>query len=285
MTCIPCKQDEALRKKIEEFAEILKTQAHTLAGDNITEQDFYYGGVFRGAIERVRGQFSASMAAKRDFVKLILNNLEDRKFIKGWDIAGSANRFDYTVQLSSGRVAGIELKGCLDGNNTNIFECPPHTQEFVIWSVCTHAGADPQRNAWSGIHTRLGAEIIDKQKQVDGLVIWDMVCGTIGRPCPKLEAEPKRLTEIGPYSLPPPCLYMFPATISSPRNNAAPAPHELKDVEIMAVLHEAFQGDDAEVFSVQFETRYRGTDLERLTRVSRPSGVLQVSEWTPIRRA
>ena len=32
-------------------------------------------------------------------------------------------------------VSAIELKGCLDGNNTDIFERPTHVQEFVMWSV------------------------------------------------------------------------------------------------------------------------------------------------------
>ncbi|MGH2137807.1 hypothetical protein, partial [Enterococcus faecalis] len=76
---------------------------------------------------------------------------------------------DYTVALNSGKTAVIELKGCLDGNNTNIFERPPHANEFIIWSVCTNPGADPRRNAWSGIHTRLSAEIISRQQRVDGL--------------------------------------------------------------------------------------------------------------------
>ena len=36
----------------------------------------------------------------------------------------------------------------MDENNTNIFERPPHAHEFIIWSVCTNPGADPQHNAW-----------------------------------------------------------------------------------------------------------------------------------------
>ncbi|WP_222873451.1 hypothetical protein [Hankyongella ginsenosidimutans] len=128
----------------------------------------------------MRGQFSATMREKREFVRHVLNYMQDQNFILDWQSAGEANRHDYTVTMPSGRTSVIELKGCLDGNNTNIFERPPQANEFVIWSVCTNPGADPRHNAWSGIHTRLSAEIIARQQRVDGLIIWDMVCGTIG---------------------------------------------------------------------------------------------------------
>src|SRR5215510_9506104 len=114
------------------------------------------------------------MRDKREFVKHVLNFMQDQNFIADWDSAGDANRHDYTVRFSSGKVSIIELKGCLDGNNTNIFERPPHAQEFIIWSVCTNPGADPRHNAWSGIHTRLSAEIISRYQLVDGVIVWDM---------------------------------------------------------------------------------------------------------------
>ena len=206
MTVIPCSQNAELRGLIETYAEVLKTEAHKLGVHGLSEHEFYNSGLFRGAIERVRGQFSATMGEKRQFVRHILNHMQDHDFIVDWQSAGESNRHDYSVNMPSGRVAVIELKGCLDGNNTNIFERPPQAQEFIVWSVCTNPGADPRHNAWSGIHTRLGAEVISRQQRVDGVVIWDMVCGTLGRPCPKLAASPERATEIGPYKLPPPCL-------------------------------------------------------------------------------
>src|SRR5580658_3838329 len=96
----------------------------------------------------------------------------------------------------SGNGCDQALKGCLDGNNTTIYERPPHAQEFIIWSLCSNRGADPRHNAWSGIHTRLSADIIERAQQVDGVIIWDWVCGTIGRPCPKLRADPTRTTVV-----------------------------------------------------------------------------------------
>ena len=285
MSVIPCSQNRQLRNRIEEFAETLRTESHTLGNHGLDEQEFYNSGLFRGAIERIRGQFSATMGPKREFVQHVLNHMQDGGFIADWESAGEANRHDYAVRLNSGRMAIIELKGCLDGNNTNIFERPPHAQEFVIWSVCTNPGADPRHNAWSGIHTRLSAEIIFREQRVDGAIIWDMVCGTIGRPCPKLQGQPQRVTEVGPFSLPPACIYVLPATIPSPRNNPRPVAQRLQDVELLQAFHDCFRGEDAEVNYVDFEVQHRGAETLRTTTVRRGGAVVRASEATAIRRA
>ena len=287
MSCIPCQRDENVRAQIEALAEILKTELHHLPSAlalGLSETDIYDAGLFRGAIERVRGQFSASMYEKRDFAKLVLNFMQDQGAISSWNSAGGQNRFDYEVWMPNGRIAVVELKGCLDGNNTNIFERPPHAQEFYIWSVCQNAGADPRHNAWSGIHVRLGAEIIDKEKQVDGLIIWDMVCGTIGRPCPKLAAEPGRATEIGQHNLPPPCLYLFPRTVPSPRNNPEPEPHALGDLSFMSAIYETFGCRPEELFSVSYRAEFAAGGLVRQTTVSRDGAIEMQSGATVIRR-
>jgi hypothetical protein len=284
MSIIPCVQNQDLRRKIEEYAEALKTQAHSLGSHGLSEQEFYNSGLFRGAIERIRGQFSATMREKREFVKHVLNHMQDKGYIADWSSAGDSNRHDYTITMPSGRIAVVELKGCLDGNNTNIFERPPQANEFIIWSVCTNPGADPQHNVWSGVHTRLSAEIIFRNQRVDGLMVWDMVCGTIGRPCPKVELNPSRTTAIGPFTLPPPCLYVFPATIPSPRNNPNPPSQALGDVQILKAFHDCFGGKDEEVNFVTFEVANRGADLVRTTRVHRNGAEMRASNATPIQR-
>ena len=222
---------------------------------------------------------------KRDFVLHVLNYMQDQGVITEWESAGEANRHDYSVQLRSGKVAIIELKGCLDGNNTNIFERPPHAEEFVIWSVCTNAGADPRHNVWSGIHTRLSAEIIHRNQQVDGLIIWDMVCGTVGRPCPKLDSADRQSLELGPFSLPPPCIYVMPPTIPGPRNNPYPVPQQIESVEILKAFHECFDGKDNEINYVGFEVEHRGADTTRRTIISRDGEIERESGATAIRRS
>ena len=285
MSSVPCERNDQLRKLIVEFSETLKTESHKLGAHGLEEKDFYQGGLFRGAIERIRGQFSASMREKRDFVARILNWMQDHGYIKDWDSAGEANRHDYTVRLNSGKLSGIELKGCLDGNNTNIFERPPHVQEFVIWSVCSNPGADPRHNVWSGIHTRLSAEIISRSQQIDGLVVWDWICGTVGRPCPKAAAG-QPLTTVGPFELPPPCIYLFPATIPSPRNNPKPAPHKLDDVGLLKAMFDAFGGDAGWLNEVEFEVGYAGSETVRSTTIRRGGiKVLETGRPTPIQRS
>ena len=280
----PCEQNKELRRQIQTYAAALKEQGHQIGNHGLGETEFYSSGLFRGAIEMIRGEFAATMREKRDFVRNILNHMQDGGFIKDWTSAGEANRHDYSVTLNSGRIAVIELKGCLDGNNTNIFERPPHAQEFILWSVCTNPGADPRHNAWSGIHTRLSAEIISRSQRVDGLIIWDMACGTIGRPCPKLNALPERLTPIGAWRLPPPCLYLFPATIPAPRNNPKPPVQPIDDVQIIRAFRDCFGAKDEEVNHVSIEVAHLGAETVRTTTIERGGIVQRASDPSPIKR-
>jgi hypothetical protein len=285
MTVIPCNQDPRLRAEIDRFAEVLKTQAHTLGSYELDEATFYDSPIFRGAIEKVRGEYSATMRGKREFVQHVLNHVEDRGLIKGWDRTPPKARNDYYVQLNSGRLAVIDLKGCLDGENTNKFERPAEADEFITWSLCPNSGADPRRNAWSGIHTRLSAEMISRSKRVDGVIIWDMICGTPGRPCPKIRAPEgtDRKTSIGPFTTPPPCIYVFPAKIPSAANPHARA-QLLKKVELLAAFQKAFGGRDDEINYVDFELSERDDELQRRTVIRRAGIVQQASDMTAIQR-
>ncbi|MGV0953271.1 MAG: hypothetical protein ACOYBR_03055 [Fluviibacter sp.] len=286
MSVVLCHQNAELQAKIREYAEVLKANAHTLGEHGLNEQEFYNSGVFRGAIERIRGQFSATMRDKREFVQCILNYMQDKGFIGEWNSSGAENRHDYTITMPGGKTAVIELKGCLDGNNTNIFERPPHAHEFIIWSVCTNPGADPRHNAWSGIHTRLSAEIISRSQRVDGLLIWDMVCGTVGRPCPKLGGDgADRVTEIAHYCLPPPCVYLMPATIPSPRNNPSPSPQTLEEVSILKAFADCFGSRSEEISYVSFSVAHDGADTVRSTAIVRDGIEQHKSAMTAIRRA
>lgn len=284
MIVVPCQRNTDLKKQVEAFAETLRSDAHQLGDHGLSETNFYQGGVFRGVIERIRGQYSATMKPKREFIAHVLEYMQDRDFIKEWESAGGKNRYDYTVMLPNDRVTVIELKGCLDGNNTTIFERPAHANEFVMWSVCSNPAADPRKNVWSGIHSRLSPEIIENGKQVDGLIVWDWICGTLGRPCPKLQSNQFRLTTVAQYRLTPPCIYLFPATVPSPRNNPDPDTHSLQSVEFLDALHRCFGGTDEEINKVRLAVEYKGNELLRTTTVER-NGILEASSGpTPIRR-
>ena len=282
---IPCQKDPELTRKIREFSETLKVRAHELDSFGLTEEEFYQSGIFEGSIQRVRGQISASMAEKKSFVAHVLNHMEDKGFIKNWIEAGNANRHDYSVTLNNDKIAAIELKGCLDGNNTNISARPPHANEFVVWSVCQNKGADPRHNVWSGIHTRFSADIIAESKAVDGLIVWDWLCGTKARTCPKIENATHRVNELGPYRLPPPCIYLFPSTIPSPRNNPHPPAQALDEVGFLKALHKCFGGSDDELNSVSFKAAMDGVEVVRTTTIERAGKIRRQSSPTPIRRS
>lgn len=285
MTVILCEQDARLRAEIDRFAGALKTQAHRLGDHGLNETDFYNSPIFRGAIEKLRGEFSATLRGKREFVQHVLNHMQDGGFIADWDRAKGGARNDYYVTLNSGRLAVIDQKGCLDGANTNIFERPAEADEFVTWSLCTNSGADPRRNAWSGIHTRLSAEMISRNQRVDGVVIWDMICGTIGRPCPKIAAlaPSNRNTTLGPFTTPPPCIYVLPGQIPSLDHPYALA-RGLDEVELLSAFHRAFGGTDDEVNYVDFELGEQGDGLVRRTMIRRGGLLQHASEMTAIRR-
>lgn len=113
MSVIPCSQNENLRHLIERYAEVLKSEAYKLGDHGLNKDEFYNSGIFRGSIERIRGQFSATMREKREFAEHILTHLRQEGFIQNWAPAGGDNRYDYSATLPSGKVAAIELKGSL----------------------------------------------------------------------------------------------------------------------------------------------------------------------------
>ena len=282
---IRCSLRPQTKAAIRDFADALKTSAPQLARIGGDVETFWDSGLFRGAIERLRGQQAASMKLKRAFVASILDFLKDGGWIRGWISAGGGDRHDYEVTLPDRTVTAIEAKGCLDGNNTNIFQRPPNADEFIIWSLCQNTGADPRHNAWSGIHTRLSAELIKRRERVDGLLIWDMVCGGLGRICPKLEANPVRFTAVGRRKLPPPCIYLFPRTVPDARNNPSPRCWKLSEVKFLHLLHRAFKGDSEDVTEVRIEADIDGATVRRTTRLVRNGVEIIASLPTPIKRA
>jgi len=282
---IACELLPQVKKTIENYADELVRDAHTIGSHGLTQQQFQESGIFRSALERLRGIQAASMAEKRAFMEAILDYLQRKGKVRRWKFTGAGERHDYQIKMPDGRISIVETKGCLDGNNTNIFERPPNADEFVIWSLCQNPGSDPRKNAWSGIHTRLGAEVIHRRQKVDGVVIWDMVCGTPGRPCPKLQKDPARSIRLDRGVVPPPCIYLFPRSIPDPRSNPDPPCWSLTEVRLLQALHEAFKGDDEDVVQVHIEARMSGSDVERRTRFLRHATEFSCSSWSPLRRA
>ncbi len=273
---IPCLLSAETSKRIGDYADALAAGAHSLGDHGLSREEFEQSGLLRAAIERLRGRQAASMTDKREFIAAKLKIMQQEGAIAAWSFSGSADRHDYEVRMPNGRVCAIEAKGCLDGNNTNIFERPPHADEFLIWSLCQNPGANPRHNVWSGIHTRLSAETIHRKVHVDALIVWDMLCGSAGRPCPKLEAG---------FKEPPPCLYLFPRSVSDPRNNPSPPPRQVEEVSFVAALMKTFSCQQSSLNQVQIESKYENNALMRRTTIVRNGEEQKQSRWTELRRA
>lgn len=280
---IPCLRKPEYEAKVAQIAEILRTRSHELDGIGLSEEEFYGNGYFRAAIEKIRGQQAAAMSAKRAFMRRALNYMEDSGLIVGWSHAEARDRHDYTVSLDGGYTAVIEQKGCLDGNNVNISERPPNADEFYIWSICTNYGSNIAKGVRSAI-MRITAEMIATEKRVDGIIVWDMICGSSGRPCPKLNANPNAATTIGPHVLPPPCLYLFPATIAHTRLNPKPPIRPLQSLKFANALLSAFKGGQHDVNYVEYEVRKVQTSTQRMVQFLRNGTVQDASRWVQVKR-
>jgi hypothetical protein len=283
LTVVPCQMNPQFTREVREFAEVLKRDAHLLGAHGMSQAEFNNSGLFRAAVERIRGQNSATMTEKRAFASSALNRLQQSGRIKDWRSSGSANRHDYIVTMPDGRIVGIELKGCLDGNNSTIFERPPQAREFYIWSVCTNPGSDLRKGVWSALHTRLGVQIIAQAQQLEGLIVWDMVCGTLGRPCPKLAAGAAP-NQFEAYSTPPPCIYLLPSTVPHPRNNPSPSAVGIGEARFVSALEAEFGSTANSRYSVVYEVRYQGADIVRRTRVIQSGLSVRESDFVPIKR-
>jgi len=282
---IKCELASETREKIDKFTEALKEGAHSLGDHGLTKQEFIDSGIFRSAIEKIRGTQAASTNEKKEFIADILEFLKKKKFISSWDFTGASERHDYEVKFDD-YTCIIEAKGCLDGNNTNIFERPANADEFIIWSLCQNPGSDPRKNAWSGLHTRLSAEIIHRKQIVDGVIIWDMLCGTLGRPCPKYDYDKKKKTLVKSRLLTPPCLYTLPKSLPNARNNPEPVPQKTENIRFLNVLLKAFKGTETkDTTEVMIKARMDGNNLQRKTEFFRAGELISESNWTTVNRA
>lgn len=281
----PCDIDASVREAIFQYVRDLKDKAHTIGNLGLPKAEFWDSGIFHAAIETIRGTQSASTAEKKRFVEIILTFMQARGAINSFNFTGSGERHDFEVKMPSGRISIIETKGCLDGNNTNIFVRPANADEFIIWSLCQNPGSSPRHNVWSGIHTRLSAEIVARNVRVDALIVWDMLCGSKGRPCPKIVTTPSRQTIVGDKSVPPPCIYLFPRSIPNPRNNADPPCWNLTEVEFAKALYDCFRANDSDVTQVQIHAQMSGSAVARKTICVNQGITIAESAWGPIKRA
>ncbi|WP_159011788.1 hypothetical protein [Bradyrhizobium sp. S69] len=93
---------------------------------------------------------------------------------------------------------------------------------------------------------------------------------------------PERRTTLGHMQLTPPCIYLFPRSVPTVRNNPAPEPHTLEQIGFLAAIHKCFGGYDDEIHKARFLVA--NNDVVRTTSFERNSVVQHTSRATPIRR-
>ncbi|MEU4680657.1 hypothetical protein [Micromonospora sp. NPDC023737] len=277
------------------------TSPHLLHSADIQQEDWL--PLLRAAIESMRGESSANPVEKQRFIAAVLQHCQQQKTIESWGFIGSGGRQDYRVSLPDGTTVAIEAKGCLDGNNTAIWDRPSWADEFVVWGLCPEGLAKPPgKGAWSGIATRLMPKIVAERKVVDAFVLWDGRCGSARRICPKafgvdgpLRSQATDIVgQVGKEAwIPPPCIYLFPRSYPTVPHNRKPAIHTVNTARFSRALLEAFNVPEdkqaAYVHSVEVEARgsSEGTEIQ-VTAVSRcwPDGDDRVvsGRWKPVRR-
>ena len=113
----------------------------------------------------------------------------------------------YRVELPEGITTGIIRKGCPDGNHTTRWDRPDWADELYLWWLCPQSRVhEPGTSVWKGV-TRIKRKMASEERnQIDGVIFFDPLCGSPGRPCPKTAYG---LTLDG-VRYPPPCIYVAP---------------------------------------------------------------------------
>lgn len=112
-----------------------------------------------------------------------------------------------------------------------------------------------------------------------------MLCGTKGRPCPKISLDLDRATQLSGKDVPPPCLYLFPKSIPDPRNNPNPKTHKIGEVLFIERLYACFKCRLDDVVEVKVEAKMQGNDVLRRTIYLRQNVQIKESRWTKLKRA
>lgn len=277
---VPCSGDPNVSSDADEILVFMRKAAAAEFGPGMTVDEFCRTPAYLLAVERGRGQNAATTLPKKNFIASILDRMSAMGLIASWIDTTGRGRCDYLTVMKSGRRVAIEAKGNLDGNSAAIFERPEGVDEFYIWSMSSNAGTDLRHGIWSGLHSRLGVNIVTADEQIDGLIVLDSICGTAQRPCPKL-AQGEVKTIVGEYQVPPPCIFMFPKVVT---RDGLSRSQPLNDTEFASALHKCFRGRDSDVSFVDYEVHAEQGALSRQTTLRRGNHLVKQSGFTKINR-
>ena len=238
---LPCIHEKRLTDQVQPTIELLSNMdvlhPDVLSQHNIVPNDYKHGLVFRSAVESIRGSFAAStISGRHGLVGDVLENLVNRKYIATYKGTGTKARYDFSIQVSRDPdyFAALEVKGG-EGNSINISERPIWAKEFGVWCHLDGAIVNQPSDGVHSIINRLTNEMVRREKQVDALLVKDMLCGTPTRPCPKYG---DRGTCTGLLTAPD--IFLLPQRIPSLREPEPPV-HSLDTLKLPRVVLDLFQ--------------------------------------------
>lgn len=79
---ILCELSEETERLINNYAEALKAHAPRIGDHGMNDDEFWQSGLFRAAIERLRGTQAATTSEKREFIEKVLDFLKQQGKIK-----------------------------------------------------------------------------------------------------------------------------------------------------------------------------------------------------------
>lgn len=237
---LPCCHRQTVVAQVQPTIELLSNldvwHPEVLLQHQIHPADYREGLVFRSAIESIRGSFIASSRTSREgLVADILENLVRQERITDYESSGGSARYDFTVVLGRDpeTFAALEVKGG-EGNSINISERPRWAKEFVVWCHLDGAIVNQPSHGARAIVNRLTNELVRRRKHVDALILKDLLCGTITRPCPKY---PGKEANIGLLAAPD--FLLFPCRVPT-INDPSPPVHTIEELTLPKAILSLF---------------------------------------------
>jgi len=207
------KEAEALKDLLKNLAEL---HPDVLREHGIRPKDYHSAGVFRHALESIRGTFIAQAQAPRErFVAETLARMKAKNLICDFNFIGDAGRVDFKVEVSKGYDVALEVKGG-EGNSWNISERPTWAKEYIAWGHLDGSLNAPRDGVHAILVTRVTRDFINYGKKFDAIVFKDQLCGTVGRPCPKYANPLQASSQIAPD------IFLLPNAIPSPGATCGP---------------------------------------------------------------
>ncbi len=283
---LPCRNAPEVVEQIQPAIDLLvgmdTLHPNILRNAGVNPEHYHRGMVFRSAIETIRGQQAGGQTAPREaYVSSVLEAMYAQNRLKTYEHTARGVRWDFSVELESNplRTVAVEVKGG-EGNSLNISNRPPGVAEFIIWCHIDGSIKNSPTKGTRAIIGRIVADIIKAPKQIDCLVIRDVLCGTAARPCPKYARH-----EYPPLG-PAPDIFLFPSAVPIFGKNEHPSPHSpasclfpFRLLETYGVEEKDF---DKHVHYVDIRLFYENNETRR-EMIIRQSGVEQCRNTSTVR--